>query len=275
MLEPRIFNFSTANEIIDNAEKILESFKTDIVVCIRGANLSIEDQHLVAQKLGDVFSWAPNSSEPSGEQYVESHKRLENKESLSGDEVFLNWHMEHVEYDQTDFPIIAGIWNMLTFTTDSENGKTYFYDTANLYNNLSDKDKDFLSRCDCTWSDYLRENPYVSQVVQTHWLTGEKVIRLNLNERTTIPGNLYNFDNRKPTEDERNYFVGLRDFLVKTIQESTQDRIIHKWQQGDLLIPDLFKGAHAATGGFSSEQREFVGIWARPTNWTARVILES
>lgn len=275
MLEPKIFNFSSADEIIDNSEKILESFKNDVVVCIRGANLSIDDQQLVARKLGDVFGWAPNSSEPSGEQYVESHKRLENKESLSGDEVFLNWHMEHVEYDQTNFPIVAGIWNMLTFTTEPENGKTYFYDTANLYKGLNNRDQNFLERCDCTWSDYLREDPFVSQVVQTHWLTGEKVIRLNLNEKSTRPENLYKFDNRKPTEYEQNYFASLRNSLVQVIQESQQNRIVHRWNQGDLLIPDLFKGAHAATGGFSSDQREFVGIWARPTNWTARVVLES
>ena len=28
-----------------------------------------------------------------------------------------------------------------------------------------------------------------------------------------------------------------------------------------LVIPDLFKLAHAVTGGFKSEDREFRGIW--------------
>jgi hypothetical protein len=38
--------------------------------------------------------------------------------------------------------------------------------------------------------------------------------------------------------------------------------MVHRWQQGDLIIPDMFKLAHAVTGGFKSEDREFRGIWA-------------
>ena len=37
---------------------------------------------------------------------------------------------------------------------------------------------------------------------------------------------------------------------------------IHEWKQGDFVIVDLFKMAHAVYGGFEPEDREFSGFWA-------------
>lgn len=46
--------------------------------------------------------------------------------------------------------------------------------------------------------------------------------------------------------------------------------MVHQWQKGDLLIPDLFKLAHAVTGGFVQNQRQLDGMFAKANPWSFR-----
>ncbi len=263
MIDVPILNFSSPEEIISNAEEVIETFKSFGVVAIRGANLTVEQQVFVTKALGDLTGWVPNNSSNFEQQYVENHKRLSNKEDIAGDKVALGWHMEHVEYDHIS-PIIGGSWNMVKFTADPETGRTYFVNTAKLYDTLPDSDKEFLETAYVLWSEPGEDREFVTKAVRQHWLTGEPTIRLHIAEPFTEPKNLARIYDREPTEEERSRFVILRSKIISRIHNDENIRIVHRWNQGDLLIPDLFKGAHAATGGFTSDQREFIGYWLYP-----------
>jgi alpha-ketoglutarate-dependent taurine dioxygenase len=73
---------------------------------------------------------------------------------------------------------------------------------------------------------------------------------------------LVSYKNEAPSQESLDYFKSLIRKIEKIIMENEDIRIVHNWQQGDLVIPDLFKLAHAVTGGFKPEDREFRGIWA-------------
>lgn len=252
-------------EIIDNLDLIIEKFKTETIVVIRDANLSTDEQAALARALGDKTGWFPNNSSGFEQRYQENHARIAKKEDAGFDDVVLTYHMEHVDYD-LHTPIIAGIWNMLTFTADPEAGKTYFTDTSLIFRQMSTEWQDFLKSCVTSWYEGDGSGPFLTPAVQKHWLTGEDVIRSDIHDTKTPPEYLYTVDGREPTAEERSLFMTIRDHYVDQILHNPDVRIVHRWKQGDLVIPDLFKHAHAATGGFSSDQREFVGLWVYPSN---------
>ena len=263
MINAPILHYSSVEEVIENAETILEIFKTEAAVAIRGVHPTVEQQVQIIKGLGDVSGWVPNNSSNFEQQYVESHKRIINKENTSGDTIVLGWHMEHVEYDHIS-PIIGGCWNMVKFTADPDTGRTYVVDTAKLLASLPKEDQDFLSDMEVQWSEPGEDRKYITKAVRNHWLTGEPTLRLHIGTIDTVPENLYSVEGREPTDSERSRFVALRTGLMERIHNDESLRIVHRWNQGDILLPDLFKGAHTITGGFSSEDREFVGYWLYP-----------
>jgi alpha-ketoglutarate-dependent taurine dioxygenase len=253
------------DEIVQNLDLVIEKFKEETIVVIRGANLTTDEQGALARAIGDKVGWFPNNSSKFEQRYQENHARLEKKEEAGPDKVVLTYHVEHVDYD-LHTPIIAGVWNMIKFTADPESGKTYFTDTSLIFRQMPEEWQQFLKRCTTTWSESDNSGPFLTPAVQTHWLTGQDVIRIDIHDIQTTPEYLYTVDGREPTTEERQLFVTIRDHYVTQILDNPEVRIVHRWQQGDIVIPDLFKHAHAATGGFSSDQREFVGLWIYPSN---------
>lgn len=251
------------DEIISKLDLIIEKFKTDTVVVIRDANLSTDEQAALTRALGDKIGWFPNNSDTFEQRYQENHQRLKRKEDAGKDEVVLPWHLEHVDYD-VYVPIVAGVWNMFKFTADEEAGKTYFTDTSLIYRQMPSEWQDFLDKSLIRWEEG-DGSVHTTYAVLDHWLTGERTIRIDTRGNAT-PEMLYEFDGRTPTPEEAQLYVKIRNYYMDQIVNNPDVRLVHRWKQGDLVIPDLFKHAHAATGGFSSDQREFVGLWVYPAN---------
>lgn len=250
-------------EAIEKREIIFEKFKEDSIVVLRDLNLTTEEQAEYVKSMGDFTGWFPNHSSDFNQRYRENHERTYNKELAGPDAVVVPWHLEHVDFD-THTPIIAGVWNMLKFDADPDSGKTYFVDTAKMYKNLTDEEQDFLSKSLVEWYETDGSGPFYTPAVQPHWVTGEPVIRIDIRTVVSSPEMLYEYDGRKPTEEEKQEFVRLRNFYMDEIRLNEDIRLVHKWKKGDLVIVDLFKNAHAVTGGFSSEDREFTGEWVYP-----------
>jgi alpha-ketoglutarate-dependent taurine dioxygenase len=261
------------DEILSNIDLIAEKFASDTIVVIRGANLTEPEQVTVTKALGDKLGWFPNNSSKFEQRYQESHARLENKEETGVNSIALTYHVEHVDYDNF-VPIVAGVWNMFKFTADPEAGKTYFTDTSLIFRQMPEDWQVFLKKCTLRWFESDGTGPFITPAVQTHWLTGDDTIRIDIHKHKTSPEILYTVDGREPTDEERQLLVEIRDHYVDEIWYNEEIRIVHRWNQGDLVIPDLFKHAHAATGGFSSEQREFVGLWVYPENPESTEYLE-
>jgi alpha-ketoglutarate-dependent taurine dioxygenase len=269
----RIINptpFISIEDIKNNVEHYSNMIIDNKIVCFRDANLSVEDQSLVREIFGDYFNWYPQTSDRHRktldnnkikEMYQENHSRLNlNKDNSNKDEVILQWHLEHTEYN---IPIVASFWNMIKFSADTETGKTLFVDTSEIYDILSDEWKDFLDKSKYCSSKTNYHN-FVKPAVSNHWWIDKKVVRLDLTHMQNDVDYLYEFDGREPTNSEKEKFLEIRQYVLDRITNNNKDLLyVHKWKQGDLLVSDLFVLAHSITGGFNSEDREFVGLWAR------------
>jgi alpha-ketoglutarate-dependent taurine dioxygenase len=262
--------FISIEDIKNNVEHYSNMIIDNKIVCFRDANLSVEDQSLVREIFGDYFNWYPQTSDRHRktsdtnkikEMYQENHSRLtSNKSNSDKDEIILPWHVEHTEYN---IPIVASFWNMIKFSADPETGKTLFVDTSEIYDNLSDDWKNFLNKSKYCSSKTNYPN-FVKPAVSKHWWIDKKVIRLDLTHYNGDIDYLYEFDGREPTDSEKEKFTKIREHILNLITINNEDFLyVHKWKEGDLLVSDLFVLAHSITGGFNSEDREFVGLWAR------------
>jgi len=264
IVEP--IEFPGVDYILNNIEEYKNKFIADSVLCFRNANLSKEEQFDFGAKIGKLMGWKyiDNTSE-----YLENHVRK--SDIVSGpDDIIVEWHIEHTYYLN---PIVASTWNMYNFKTNPENGKTYFVDTGVVFEMLSDEEKQFLVDSVITEPEFIKKSQLSSRflsestnlseehpIINKHWLTGKPIIRfMILPDPHIIP--LVSYKNESPSDESLEYFKSLIRKIEKIIMENEDIRIVHKWQQGDLVIPDLFKLAHAVTGGFKSEDREFRGIW--------------
>lgn len=263
MPETNPVTINSYEEAVENIETLFQKFIEDGIVVLRGVNLTREQQDEFIRTMGDHTGWFPNHSMDFSQEYRENHSRIEKKEEAGPDGVVVPWHMEHVDFD-THTPIIGGAWNMLKFTADPNTGKTYFFDSAKFYKAHSNSCQDFLSKSLVKWYESDGSGPFYTPAVQQHWATKEPVIRIDVRNHISTKEMLYEFDGREPNEEEQEEFVRLRDDFIQQIKENEDLRLVHRWQQGDLVIVDLFKNVHAVTGGFDSNDREFVGLWLYP-----------
>jgi alpha-ketoglutarate-dependent taurine dioxygenase len=142
-------------------------------------------------------------------------------------------------------------------------GKTYFVDTSKVYELLDDDAKNFLSNC-ILKIDLDKQNlPLVEEpkynIVLPHWLTNKPVIRMSLSR--WVDDEIFSINGNDPTEKDYEMFRQSALKVIDLIENDESIRIVHDWKQGDLVLMDAFKLAHAVTGGFKPEDREFTGIW--------------
>lgn len=263
MKETVSIEYPGIDSILNNIDYYIDKFKNDSIIVFRNANLSLSKQEELTRKMGDYFGWFPNVNSGLLERYTESHKSNPHLDGVDGDTIFLDWHIEHPYYG---LPIVASTWNMINFTANPETGKTYFVDMAKIYKSLPKDWQDFLSRATIIGSNpSVHTEPREFKAVWNHWLLDEKVFRFQV-VRYAAKSHLKSFDGRNPTDIERQKMVEICTHVYSELNKDGDHRIVHKWQKGDLVIPDIFKLAHAVTGGFMPNEREFSGIWLYPEN---------
>ena len=103
----------------------------------------------------------------------------------------------------------------------------------------------------------LNDFPLVSK----HWITGNPVFRITIRKNKISLNTLKFVDGKKPTGLQQKLFKEIFAWFGDYVYDNKKERIVHEWKQGDLLIADIFKLAHAVTGGFKPEEREFIGMW--------------
>ena len=145
------------------------------------------------------------------------------------------------------------------------------------YNLMSEEWKTFLNRCKIN----LVDNKTLYTVddyspICEHWITKNSVIRIPIINNGMKISSLISVDDREPTEIEKNLFEEISNWFGNYVYTNEDNKISHKWQQGDLVIVDIFKLAHAVGGGFDPEDREFIGMWGykNPTNSASDFILK-
>jgi len=251
---PKIIEWPGLQHIEDNPDLYLDMLLKDIVFVFRNANLDIDEQYELHRTLGKIFNGFPNKTEGGRDEYIEDHARL-NKGAGddTGDDIRVPWHQEHFNYTNS---IIYGNWNNEIFNIDKKNGKTYFYDMCKFYKTLPDDTKEFLKKC---IADAGGSDPAINDyaLVNYHWITNEPVLRMPFWGKYK----LNNYDGRPSTKMEQTKFTTIMNDILSFVTKDEKNRIVHEWQQGDLVVSDLYKCAHAVTGGFDSKDRKFIGMF--------------
>jgi len=268
MQQIRVVDSPSFDNIILNIEDCAKEFLKDGVVAYRNANFSKEQQLSLMTKLGDFLGWSPNSSSKRKDFYEENHARLgvEKKDRKTKDDIILRWHMEHTEYKN---PIVGATWNMHLFTCDPSIGRTGFVDTTKIYKELIPEWQEFLSNCveivTKTTSFDQESNSFVSETfeipcVENHWITNEPTVRIDLDNEDVI--GIKFKDKKEVTAKDLELFSSIKKFVISEIFSNNNNLLTHEWNQGDIIIVDLFKMAHSVFGGFYPEERGFYGYWA-------------
>lgn len=255
MISTNPIQFTSIEEVINNFDYYKEIFLKDGLLFFKDANLSFEDQQIIHKGLQQKFNCIEYKN-----KYVENHGSYDKvPQNYKPDEIMLDWHVEHPYYI---VPIGFATWRMYNFKTDPENGKTYFVDTENLFNMLPKDWQEFLKTC--TESNSLEavgntKNEHNS--IGYHWINKNPVIRTAWVKDTTANVKLKLVNGNVPTETEIEHYKNIIEFIRKEVSTNLDIRIVHKWSEGDLLVPDMYKMCHSVTGGFDPKDREFSGMW--------------
>jgi alpha-ketoglutarate-dependent taurine dioxygenase len=257
-----ILKYESLEALTQDIEAVASRFRESSIFCIRGLNLSREEQLQFTRNLGDIFNWVPSNSHDFVAQYIESHSRSPKVPTAAGDEIVVGWHIEHPDFDNYT-PLVVGVWNMQKFTCSPNVGMTYFMDSRDVYETLfSEEEKDFLRKSESCWMEQYEDDQNIlnnAKVVARHWIDGRELIRIEMHQLETTK--LFKFDGKEPSVEQEEVFQSLVSKFVDEVYKNEELRIVHQWQKGDILVPDLFALIHAVTGGFFPEQREFTGYW--------------
>jgi alpha-ketoglutarate-dependent taurine dioxygenase len=253
-------DFISTEYIINNIDSYKEKFLEDSILVFRNANLTNKEQGILHEQLKDYFGYNVRKYNLKEiDKYVENHSRNERVTLASGDDIMLGWHVEHPNADN---PIVFATWNMMIFNIDSENGKTYFVDTEKLYNEMPDDWKVFLNNClvgPGAGEEKFYNNSY--KPIAFHWISNNPLIRMRVGCNKMSINKLVSVYGNNPTNEEEELFNEIAIWFGNSIYNNEEIRMVHKWKKGDLVISDMFKLAHAVTGGFNPEDREFIGMW--------------
>ena len=268
--------FVSIEEIKSNPDKYKEMYLKNKIIVFRNANLNKEQQTELMIFFGDLLGWFPNSKNTNPSDYTEDHhKHMNNNKNIEKDELMLNWHTEHVQNEEDSY--LGATWRMEKFQCPEDSGHTYFVDMTRMFQDLSKEDQDFISKCknmlQTTEMRYeegqAKEIPIVKEfdAVKNHPITGEKTIRLSLFSPDPKQNSLFEIDGRKPNEEEKDRYRKIIVWICKEVWTNTEIRMVLKWQQGDVAVPDLFKLAHAVSGGFIQNQRTLQGQFGKTLPW--------
>lgn len=246
-------------EIKTNLQYYVNRFLSGEIIAFRGANCSRVEQEELMKIWGDALGWWPNSTSHDDPMYYETHHQNMNNTTRSDiSSIMLQWHLEHV--GKTEEFYVGACWCMNLFKCDPSAGKTLFVDVIDVYRSFSQEDRDFLASIEV---DLIPKDPEGKverhPFCQKHWITGENVVRPVFNgshdtKVSTVAG-------QPPTEEDRKRFKHLFDVIVKQVTDNEDIRLEHWWVEGDMLILDVFRWAHAVTGGFKENERKLDGIF--------------
>ena len=269
MIEIEPIDFPGIDSIRNNIEFYKDKFLSDNIIVFKNANCSDEMQNEIGEIFGVELNCSQSTNTNRVDFYIEDHhKHIDNAPSAGKDDILLHWHIEHVVQDRSH---ALGVWNMQLFKCNKDSGKTYFVDMVNLYSTLSKEDQDFIDKAVVTiyheeentiheeekGMDFYQGKSFTYQLSKKHWITNQKGLRIVFGSMPILTL----FDNRTPTEEE---ILRCSSLLKKIEEEATNNediRMVLRWEEGYLAIPDLFKLAHSVTGGFEKEERRLKGIF--------------
>jgi alpha-ketoglutarate-dependent taurine dioxygenase len=268
MIKIQTIEYPGKQEIFNNFDKYKKIFLEDGVIPFRNAFCDREDQEEIIKFFGDQLGWWPNSTLSINSNYEETHERHMHEKNIGEkDSLMLDWHLEHVHLKEDIY--VGASWCMNLFKCAPDAGKTYFFNMLKFYRSLPKEDKDFLKKSEAKIANYWsrvaqsgsqpEEETYA--LVQKHWLHNEDTLRLFVGSLNDTK--LYKFNGNMPTKEQEEKFIKILTDIIDFIKHGDEFKMVHFWEEGDMLVSDMFVMAHAVSGGFSQGQRRLDGIFAK------------
>lgn len=257
--------YISVNEIINNPKRYVDVFIKNGIIGFRNLFATTDEQQAILQSFGEEVGWFPNRKiHLSSHSYTESHsgsigrRIIDSPDDLGEESILLPWHIERVGSAN---PQVAAAWNMQVFNASPNAGRTLFYDCSKLFNRMDGEDQEFLRLCEISGptEDGSKKSDVIRSAVMIHAFTNQEILRIC--PSTIEFHELVRFESRQPSADELHKFDELKNVAIEQIRNDLQNRLMWNWEEGDLLIPDLLKMAHAVLGGFRSDERIFTGQW--------------
>ena len=215
MINTQPVEFPGIQEVLDNSDFYKQKLLDDSIIVFRNANLTNDDQSFFHAELGKLFNYSIiKKEEDKTDNYIENHSARELMGIAGASNILLPWHIEHLYYKN---PIVISTWNMTKFTTDSENGKTYFIDSEKAYNAMPEIWKSFLNLCKINHHSVDASVDDFSPVVN-HWISGNPLIRLAPRKDEGSGSTLKSVDNREATQTEKDLFEVRSQYLLTLLK---------------------------------------------------------
>lgn len=250
---------SSYDQVVQNLPELVEAYKNQGILVIKGHNFSIEEHKNLARLFGDNLGWHINSSvDDAGMDkfFIHGgHSDNPDREYNNGtDDYVLDWHIEQV-YQKC--PPLAGLWSMKEITCPPGNGNTLFADSSQIYESLSDEDKEFLLGAVVFWDKPANNcvGPYYTKAVDAHPVTSIPILRVETDQGCYVMPALYSLYNRPATDDEAKRFEELMATVKTRLKTDYDLRYVQQWERGDMIVVDLFRMYHAVLGGFAYNER--------------------
>lgn len=300
--EQYVFDFHGIADIRENSDKYFKVMKDLGIICFRGAFLNLEKSIDVLFELSKGFNWTPGYVAKDGRQvdwrYTQNYDdRAVGFDVDVVDQGLINpWHLEGMYKKHT---MHAVGWSMRNFKCDSSVGQTGFVDASVLVKAMPVDMYEFMKRSKLihypifakkfpdNYHDMLENfsscmekmeekiwtidgdtevSSNAHDAIQNHPTFGYEVLRLcPCCERWGHQHLLFSVDGRKPTQDEKDIFEKICEWLRNQLLDDSMVWY-HEYKEGDFVVPDLFTMIHSARGGFSAGEREFDGFWCFQKN---------
>lgn len=282
----QIHNVSVDDLFLD-IRKYVNIFLEDGIVFLKNIHATTQEQWDITCAFGELIGFLPNISsigqDPRSPFYClenEDHKNTFDRhvngpvDISSDDNIFIEWHIENIHQNN---PQIAASWNMVKFKCSPTSGTTGFVNMKKIISLLPNEWVEFLNKVkiksmietnehgvilDVQDKKNLKDRP----IIVEHYKTGVPVLRMGFYKNENM---LSSVDNLSPTQDQLEMFLEIEKYISdQVINESTNQDWI-SWDEGDLVLVDLFTMAHAVKGGFNLGERIFSRVWCykeEPTN---------
>lgn len=268
-------------------------------VVLRKAHWSHQQAQVFFLDFADEYGWRVkhpdfNYGAPATWDYREDHGfAISNRSNTGADDLVVYWHMEKVA---NEFPQWGGMWRMVHKSSPANSGTTGFVDSSTLYDLLDPDDQKFLESCEVIslprptrisadkLNDLIQTNErgrnfimfdeggniharFVAPAVETHHRSQRKCVRFDpFVERRSSPvgraAKVVRVNGEVPSMEDEERADRLLAHLADVIYSDESIQTWVEWDEGDIIIADLFRMAHAVRGGFAPGERVFEGMWA-------------
>jgi alpha-ketoglutarate-dependent taurine dioxygenase len=264
----------TVQDIFNNIQYYIDLFLEQGILIFKELNPTRQEEWDLMKAFGDHIGWFPNSSvtgEPRSpylsiedEDHETTFRRY--AEPLSDDEIFIDWHIEHVERDNYQ---TGALWHMRKFDCSPNSGQTGFINMIDFFDKIPEEWQKFLQVCkvsslsqadelgvmrEVEFSESLRER----SVVVSHYTNQKLIYRPSLYPTEV----LRSANGLTPSSEEYSLFKEIEEWTIDQTINSPSNQTWFKWNVGDTMIVDLSVMAHAVKGGFNLGERYFSRIWA-------------